>query len=85
MEILLLIAAVALIVIFAGYLRRGREKIVCPQCGSSQLRTVEQQLKELKQDQTIGYAVKLDVQLIMETKYRCQACDHAWRVVAPEN
>jgi len=84
MEIFIPVAAVVLIAAFVGYLRRGQQKIICPQCDSSQVRLVDQQLKELKQDQTVGYAVKLDVQLIMETKYRCQACNHSWSVIAPE-
>lgn len=85
MEILLPITAVILIAVFVGYLRRERQKISCPACNSSQIRAVEKQLKELKQDRATGYAVKLDVQLIMETKYRCQACDHTWTVIAPES
>ncbi len=84
MEILLPVTAVILIALFVGYLRREQRKISCPQCESLRVRIVEQQLKELKQDQTIGYAVKLDVQLIMETEYRCQACGHTWTVIAPE-
>lgn len=84
MEIVVAITAVVLIAIFVGYVQRGQQKAACPQCASSQVRTVDQQLKELKQDQTTGYAVKLDVQLIMETQYRCQACSHSWTVIAPE-
>lgn len=84
MDIFLPLTAVVLIAIFVSYLRRARQKISCPECESSQVRIVEQQLKELKQDQTTGYAVKLDVQLIMETQYRCQNCEHSWAVIAPE-
>jgi transposase-like protein len=84
MEILVPIAAVVLIVIFVGYVRHGQQKIHCPQCSSPQVRVVDQQLKKLKQDQTMGYAVKLDVQLIMETSYRCQNCNHTWAITAPE-
>jgi len=84
MEIVAPITAVMLIAIFVGYVRRGKQKISCPGCDSAQVRIVEQQLKELKQDRTIGYAIKLDVQLIMETQYRCQACGHSWAVIAPE-
>jgi hypothetical protein len=83
-EIFLPITAVILIVVFVGYLRRERPKISCPACNSTQVRTVEKQIKELKQDRATGHAVKLDVQLIMETKYRCQACDHTWNLIAPE-
>lgn len=84
MEILVPVSAVVLIAIFVGYVRRTQQKTQCPQCNSSQVRTVDKQLKELKQDQTIGYAVKLDVKLIMETRYRCQACSHSWAVIASE-
>lgn len=84
MEIIVPLSAIALIVIFVGYVRRGQQKPLCPACASLQVRLVDQQLKELKQDQTVGYAVKLDVQLIMETQYRCQACNHTWSVTAPE-
>ncbi len=86
MELLLPAAAAALVIFFVGYLRRSQEKITCPQCHSSQLRQVEQQLKEIRQDGgKIGYATKLDVQLIMETSYRCQNCSHTWTVTAPES
>ena len=84
MEIFIPVAAVVLVAFFVGYLQRGKQKISCPTCDSSQVRVVDQQLKELKQDQTMGYAVKLDVRLIMETQYRCQACNHSWTVIAPE-
>jgi transposase-like protein len=84
MEFIIPIAAVILIVAFVAYLQRGQQKISCPQCDSAQIRNVEQQLTELKQDQTMGYAVKLDVQLIMKTTYRCQTCNHTWTVTAPE-
>ena len=84
MEILLLFTAVILIAVFVGYLRRERLKFSCPECDSSQIRVVEKQLKELKQDRATGHAVKLDVQLITETKYRCQACSHIWTAIAPE-
>jgi DNA-directed RNA polymerase subunit M/transcription elongation factor TFIIS len=57
----------------------------CPNCETKNVRIVDQQLKELKQDETIGYATKLDVKLIMETHYRCRECDHKWTVTAPEN
>ena len=85
MDILLPIATVALIAIFVGYLRRNKQQVSCPQCNSSKVRIVEQQLNELKQDQTAGYAVKLDVKLIMETKYHCQVCNHTWTIIAPES
>jgi DNA-directed RNA polymerase subunit M/transcription elongation factor TFIIS len=84
MEILLPITAVILVAVFVGYLRRERPKLSCPKCVSSRVRLVEKQLKELKQDRATGHAVKLDVQLIMETKYRCQACGHTWNIIAPE-
>ncbi len=84
MEIFVPIAAVVLVAFFVGYLQRGKQKIRCPECENTQIRLVDQQLKELKQDQTKGYAVKLDVQLIMETTYRCQACNYSWTVIAPE-
>lgn len=85
MEILLPIGAIVLIVFFVGYLQRGKQKVSCPECNSVQVRIVEQQLKQLKQNQTMGYATKLDVQLIVETAYRCQACQYTWQVTAPEN
>jgi transposase-like protein len=85
MELLIPVATIVLIVIFVGYVRRGQPKISCPQCADTEVRLVEQQLKELKQDSTMGYAVKLDVQLIMETSYRCQNCNHTWTVTAPES
>lgn len=84
MEIILPLTAVILVAIFVGYLRRERLKFSCPECDSSQVRVVEKQLKELKQDHTIGYGMKLDVKLTMETKYHCQACGHTWTVIAPE-
>lgn len=84
MELFILVAAVVLTITFVAYIRRGQVKMHCPQCDSASVRTVERQLKELKQDQTIGYAVKLDVQLIMETQYRCKACEHSWSMTAPE-
>jgi transposase-like protein len=84
MGIIVPISAVALIVIFVAYVCRGQIKMSCPECNNSQVRTVDKQLKELKQDQTMGYAVKLDVKLIIETRYRCQACSHSWTVIAPE-
>ena len=31
-----------------------------------------------------NFGMKLDVQLIMETQYRCRACEHSWSVTAPE-
>lgn len=85
MEIVIPVAAVALIIIFVGYLQRSKPKMSCPQCSSAQVRQLEQQLKELKQDNTIGYSIKLDVQLIMETKYRCKNCEHTWTITAPES
>ncbi len=85
MDIILPLAAVVLVATFVGYLLRGKQKISCPACASSQIRVVDQQLKELKQDATSGYAVKLDVKLIMETHYRCQACGHSWSITAPES
>ena len=85
MEILLPITAVILVAVFVGYLRRERPQLSCSACDSLQIRLVEKQLKELKQDRSTGHAVKLDVQLIMETKYRCQACDHTWTIIAPES
>lgn len=85
MEILVPLAALVLVVIFVAYVRRGQQpKVSCPQCGSGQVRLVEQHLEKLKQDESAGYAVKLDVQLILETTYRCQTCQHSWTVVAPE-
>ncbi|MEZ4593830.1 MAG: hypothetical protein R3D55_22190 [Chloroflexota bacterium] len=85
MEFVIIIAAVALIATFVAYIRRGQQKTSCPQCSSLQVRQLDQQLKKLKQDSgTMGYAVKLDVKLIMETKYRCQSCHHTWTVTAPE-
>ncbi len=85
MEFLLPIGAVVLIVFFVSYLQRGKQKVSCPECNGFQVRIVEQQLKQLKQNQTMGYATKLDVQLIMETVYRCQTCQHTWQVTAPES
>ena len=85
MEFILPLAAIVLIVAFVGYVRRGQQKTNCPECGSTQLRIVDKQLKELKQDTTRGYSVKLDVSLILETRYRCQVCNHTWLVTAPEN
>lgn len=84
MEKFLPIATVALIIIFVAYVRRGHTKKICPECDSSRIRTVDQHLKELQQDKTKGYGVKLDVQLIIETQYRCKACNHSWTVIAPE-
>ena len=84
MEIVVIMAAVLLLIIFVFYLRRGRQTISCPACSSKQIRTVEQQLEKLTQDRSVGYAVKLDVQLIMKTDYRCQQCAHSWTVIAPE-
>lgn len=84
MEIVLPIAAVALIVVFVGYLRRSQPKISCPQCRSQEVRQLEQQLEKIRQDSTMGYAVKLDVKLIMKTTYRCQTCGHTWTITAPE-
>ena len=85
MEFVIIIAALVLVAAFLAYVRRGQQKISCPECANQQVRQVEQQLKELKQDSTMGYAVKLDVKLIMETTYRCQTCHHTWTVTAPEN
>ncbi|MBK7897813.1 MAG: hypothetical protein WAS33_30310 [Candidatus Promineifilaceae bacterium] len=85
MEFVIIIAAVVLIAAFVAYVQRGQQKTNCPQCSSPQVRQLEQQLKEIRQDSgTIGYAVKLDVKLIMETSYRCQTCNHSWTVTAPE-
>lgn len=84
MEILLPVAAVAMLVIFIGYLRREQTTISCPECESVRVRQVDQQLKHLKQDAKMGYGVKLDVQLILETRYACQSCHHRWTVTAPE-
>lgn len=85
MEFIIPIAAIALIAIFVGYVRRSQTKVSCPACDSPNVRQVDQHLKELKQDSKMGYAVKLDVQLILETKYRCQNCNHSWTVIAPES
>ena len=85
MEFFILLAAFVLAIAFVAYVRRGQHKISCPQCSNAQVRRVDQQLKELKQGESMGYSVKLDVQLIMETQYRCQACEHSWSVTAPEN
>ena len=85
MEFILPLAVVVLIAVFVGYVRRGQQKTNCPECGSTQLHIVDKQLKELKQDSTRGYSVKLDVSLILETRYRCQMCNHTWLVTAPEN
>ena len=91
MELFILATAVVLIVVFVAYIRRSQTRISCPQCSSAQVRTVDQQLKQLKQDSNLqGFGVidslgtKLDVQLIMETQYRCQGCEHSWSVTAPE-
>lgn len=84
MEFIVIIAAVALILTFVAYLRRAQPKITCPACGSVQVRQVEQQLKRIEQDTSVGYATKLDVRLIMETSYRCQNCNHTWAITAPE-
>lgn len=86
MEFAIIIAAGVLIATFVAYVRRGQQKISCPQCSSSQVHQMNQQLKELKQDSgTIGYSIKLDVKLIMETKYRCHNCNHTWAITAPES
>ncbi len=85
MEIVIVVTAVALIIIFVGYLQRSKPKISCPQCNNTQVRQLEQQLKKLQQDEIIGLGMKLDVQLIMETKYRCQNCEHTWTITAPES
>ncbi|MCB9008241.1 MAG: hypothetical protein H6656_12875 [Ardenticatenaceae bacterium] len=85
MEILVPIAVVVIIALFVGYLQRGRQKISCPACNSPQVRLVEKQLEKLTQNRKMGYATKLDVQLIMKTAYRCQSCEHSWTVVAPES
>ncbi len=84
MEILLPVAAVVLIVTFIGYLRRGQPRVSCPECQSQQVRQVEQVLEKIEQESTMGYAVKLDVKLILKTTYRCQKCGHTWTVTAPE-
>ena len=95
MEFFILLAAFVLAIAFVAYVRRGQHKISCPQCSSVQVRTVDRQLKKLTQGRAIGqdvkdlgglgnFGIKLDVQLIMETQYRCQACSHAWTVIAPE-
>lgn len=84
MEILLPVAAVVLIVVFVGYLRRSQPRTGCPECQSQQVRQVEQVLEKIQQDSTMGYAVKLDVKLIMKTTHRCQTCGHTWTVTAPE-
>ena len=84
MEIFLAAAAILLVVVFLNYLRREQQKTSCPQCSGKQIRIVEQQLKELKQDQTVGYGAKLDVQLIMRTQYHCQTCNHNWTETGPE-
>ena len=86
MEFVIIIAAVVLVAAFVAYVRRGQEQVSCPECSSPQVRQVDQQLKELKQDSgTMGYSVKLDVKLIMETSFRCQSCNHTWSVTAPES
>jgi Zn finger protein HypA/HybF involved in hydrogenase expression len=84
MEIILAAATVALVIVFVNYLRREQRKISCPQCNGGEVRVVDKQLKALKQDQTVGYGVKLDVQLIMETHYHCQTCNHSWTETGPE-
>ena len=84
MEIILPVAAAILIVIFVSYLRRSQPKETCPQCGSQQLRQLDKQLEKIQQNSTIGYAMKLDVTLILKTTYRCQHCGHTWSVTAPE-
>lgn len=84
MEIILPVVAAILIAAFVGYLRRSQPRARCPQCQSQQVRPLEQQLEKIQQDSTMGYAVKLDVKLIMKTTYRCQTCGHAWTVTAPE-
>ena len=85
MEILLPVAAVILIIVFVGNLRRSRPQVSCPHCRSQLLRQLDQQLEKIQQDSTMGYAVKLDVKLIMKTTYRCQNCGHTWTVTAPES
>lgn len=84
MEFVIVVSLAAFIAIFAGYLRRSSSKIICPECESKQVRQLEQHLKKLQQDEIIGLGLKLDVQLIMETKYACQKCGHKWQVIAPE-
>lgn len=96
MEYFIAVTAVALIFIIVAYVRRGQQKSACPQCASLQIRTVDQQLRELQQDNRTGknleglggiggFGKKLDVQLIMETRYRCLDCNHIWTVIAPES
>lgn len=84
MEILLPVAAVVLIGVFVGYLRRSQPRLSCPKCQSQQVRQVEQVLEKIQQDSTMGYAMKLDVKLILKTTYRCQTCGYTWTVTAPE-
>lgn len=95
MELFILVAAFVLIITFVAYIRRGQVKISCPKCNSPKIRTVDQQLIKLTQDSRSGHnlkgiggigglGTKLDVQLIMETQYRCQDCEHSWSVTAPE-
>ncbi|WP_420644557.1 hypothetical protein [Candidatus Leptofilum sp.] len=85
MEIVIVVTVVGLGILFAGYLRRSRPKIACEECDSTQVRQLEQSLKKLQQDEIIGLGMKLDVQIIMETRYRCQDCNHSWTVIAPES
>lgn len=84
MEIILPVAAAILIVVFVGYLRRSQPKVICPQCASQELRQLDKQLEKIQQNNTTGYAMKLDVTLILKTTYRCQNCGHTWTVTAPE-
>lgn len=84
MEIILPVVAAMLIAAFVGYMRRSQVKIICPQCQSRQVRPLEQSLEKIEQDRSMGYAVKLDVKLILKTSYRCQTCGHTWTIIAPE-
>ena len=95
MELFILVAAVVLTITFVAYIRRGQVKMRCPECDGASVRTVDQQLKKLTQGRAIGqdvkdlgglgnFGMKLDVQLIMETQYRCRSCEHSWSVTAPE-
>ena len=84
MEIILPVVAAILIAAFVGYLRRSQPQVSCPQCQSRQVRPLEQSLEKIEQDSTMGYAVKLDVKLILKTSYRCQTCGHSWTVIAAE-
>ena len=85
MELILIAVAAFFIYTFINYLRRNNEPVTCPNCEAQQVRVVDQQLKKLSQDdRTDLLGMRIDVKLLMETRYRCKVCEHSWQVTAPE-